>query len=281
MTNDRQVNTFTRVTGRTGRLSISMGGHLIGLLGLLGRVLYKSAGLMTGRVRFPARGILAQINQLGIGSLGVTILAASAVGISLIFLSFENMKNLGGASIFAFFFTKALFREIGPVLAGIVMAVRIGSHVSSRIGSVPIGERVLRGEKGEELDLAGLLLPAFLAVWLVGPALYLFGVFFGLMAGVISQTRGSVESFILFFRMVLDSFAPGDIGFGLCKSLAFGVAVVSIASYIGFITAPDPESVQKAMVRSIVVSAVLVLAINAIFALSYTYTPLLYHLQGL
>jgi len=275
------MNTFILVTGRAGRLSIAMGGHLIGLLGLLGRGLYKSAALATGRGRLPARSFLLQIDQLGIGSLGVTILAASAVGISLIFLSFENMKNLGGASIFAFFFTKALFREIGPVLAGIVMAVRIASHVSSRIGSLPLEQRILQGEKGEEFDLVRLLLPAFLAVLLVGPALYLFGVFFGLLAGVISQTRGSLESFILFFRMILDSFSAGDIGFGLCKSLAFGVAVVSIASYIGFITSPDPESVQKATITSIVVSAVLVLIINAAFAMSYTYTPLMVHLQGL
>ena len=69
--------------------------------------------------------------------------------------------------------------------------------------------------------------------------------------------------------------------FGLYKSFLFGVVVVIVAGYIGLITDPTPERVQKASVTSIVVSAVLVLAVNALFALTYMSTPLKNQLQGL
>lgn len=272
---------FTNSIGRPGRFSILLGNHLLGMLGILGRLLVKGAGLIAAKGRLPRAAFVRQIDRLGFDSLWVIILASSTVGISLVFLSLEQLKSLGGLPLLAFFFSKGLFREIGPILAGIVMAVRIGPQVTVEIGRVPMRERVIRGAGGTELDIGKLLLPAFLAILLVGPALYLLGSFFGLLAGVISQTRGSFENFVVFYRMILDTFSTGDMVFGLFKSLLFGIAVVVVAGYIGFITHPDPEKIQKATVTSIVVSAVIVLAINSLFVLSYTHTPLQVQLQGL
>jgi len=275
------MNALTSSIGRAGRFSILIGTHLLGMLGIYGRVLVKSLGWCLTRVKLPKGALLAQVDRLGFGSFWVIILAASTVGISLVFLSLDQLKSLGGLPLLAFFFSKALFRELGPVLAGIVMAVRIGSQVTVQIGSVPMGDRVIQGKGGAELDIGKLLLPAFLAILLVGPSLYLMGSFFGLLSGVISQTRGSAENFLQFYRMILDTFSTGDLEFGFLKSLFFGVTVVVVAGYIGFITRPEPENIQKASVTSIVVSSVIVLSINALFALSYTQTPLTYQLQGL
>ena len=275
------MSSVTNSLGRTGRFSLLLGSHLLGMLGLLGRLLVKSAGLIVTRGRIPRGVFFRQVDRLGFGSLWVIILASSTVGISLVFLSLDQLKSLGGLPLLAFFFSKGLFREIGPIIAGIVMAVRIGPQVTVEIGSVPMHERVIKGPAGEGLDIGKLLLPAFLAILLVGPALYLLGSFFGLLAGVISQTRGSFENFIVFYRMILDTFSMGDMVFGLYKSLMFGITVVVVAGHIGFITHPDPEKIQQATVTSIVVSAVMVLAVNSLFALSYTHTSLKYQLQGL
>jgi len=264
-----------RFAGNTGRISIFLGSHMLGMLGLFGRLLMKTLGLLTFRSRFPTADFLRQVDRLGVGSLGVIILAAFTVGISLVFLSLEQLKSLGGLPLLAFFFVKGLLREISPVIAGIVMAVRIGSQVTLEVGSVPIRERTLARENGLETDLAKLLLPSFLAVLLVGPALYLLGSFFGIFAGVVSQTRWSGADFIQFYRMILENFSIHDLEFGLYKTFFFGVAVVVVSGYMGLITPPREEELQKATVTSIVFSSVVVLTINALFALSYTATSLM------
>ena len=77
-------------------------------------------------------------------ALGFTVIVALII--SLVFLSLDQLKSLGGLPLLAFFFSKALFRELGPVLAGIVMAVRIGSQVTVQISSVPMQDRVIHGK---------------------------------------------------------------------------------------------------------------------------------------
>lgn len=275
------MRTLTSLVGHTGRRSIEMSRHLLGLLGLTGRTLFRTYGLLIRRARLPAGSLPAEIDRLGVGSLGVTLLASIAVGVSLSFLSSEQFRALGGSSLLAFVFAKGVFREVGPVLAGIVMAVRVASQVTAGIASTPPDLRTVRGIRGDELDIGRLLLPAFLAILLVGPALYLVGAMSSLLAGVISQTQGSAEEFLLFSGQILDGFRLSDMAFGLYKSLIFGVAVVMAAGHIGFLAPSEPAAVQRATVTSIVVSAVAVLVLNALFALSYTHIPLRQHLQGL
>jgi phospholipid/cholesterol/gamma-HCH transport system permease protein len=216
---------------------------------------------------------------MGFGSLGVIVLSSSTVGISLVFLSVDQLKRLGGLSLLAFFFAKALLREICPVISGIVMAVRIGSQVTLEIGSVPVRKRSLTRGDGLETDLTKLFLPSFLAVLVVGPALYLLSSFVAVLAGVVSQTRWSGENFLQFYRMILDNFSIHDLEFGLYKTFLFGATVVIVAGYLGLITAPRTEDLQRATVTSIVFSSVVVLTINAIFAMSYTASSLIGELQ--
>jgi len=271
------MNLIHRFAGTSGRVSLFLGGHVLGLLGLLGRLLLKTLALVAARVRFPGRDVVRQVGRMGVGSLGVTALAASTVGISLVFLSLDQLKRLGGLSLLAFFFAKGLLREVCPVVAGVVMAVRIGSQVTMDVGSVPLGDRALpAGRAGAaETDLERLLLPTFLAVMLVGPGLYLVASFVSILAGVVGQTQWSGESFVQFYRMILDNFSTGDLEFGLYKAFLFGVTVVLVSGYVGLLTPPRPEELFRATVTSIVFASVAVLTINALFALSYTASSLI------
>lgn len=269
------MNLIHRFSGSSGRFSIVLGRHLLGLLGLLGRLLLKTLALATARLRFPGRDLVRQVDRMGVGSLGVIALAASTVGVSLVFLSLDQLKSLGGLSLLAFFFAKGLLREVCPVIAGVVMAVRIGSQVTMDVGAVPLRDRTLRGAAGMETNLERLLLPAFLAVMLVGPGLYLVACFTAVLAGVVGQTQWSGESFLQFYRMILENFSISDLEFGLYKTFLFGVTVVVVSGYMGLITPPKTESLHRATVTSIVFSSVVVLTINAFFALSYTATSLI------
>lgn len=146
---DPQMNSLLRFAGNTGRISLSLGGHTLGLLGLLGRLLLKALGLLAARFRFPGRELVRQVERMGIGSSGVIVLAASTVGISLVFLSVDQLKSQGGLPLLGFFFAKGLLREICPVIAGVVMAVRIGSRISGfasrREGNNTVRYRVAGG----------------------------------------------------------------------------------------------------------------------------------------
>ena len=114
---------FTLFTGQTGRVSLSLGQHLLGVLGLFGRIVFVVVGILTGRIKLRKENFFSQLDQLGIGSLNVTLLAAATVGISLVFLSLEQLKNLGGLPLLAYFFAKAL------LYTGITFAAKWGWQI--------------------------------------------------------------------------------------------------------------------------------------------------------
>jgi len=184
-------------------------------------------------------------------------------------MSLEQLNAFGGLSLVSFFTIKIILREAAPLIVGIVLTVKAGPHVVSRVGrALPVGPERVRP------DIVHLLMPSVLGISIAGPCLYLISVILSLLAGVISQSFGSMENFLIFFNGFLGQMQPGDLLFGLVKSFTFGLTIVLICGYAGSETACTPQSMGKSVLNGIVASYIAILMLNVLFVYGYNVSQL-------
>jgi phospholipid/cholesterol/gamma-HCH transport system permease protein len=162
---------------------------------------------------------------------------------------------------------KAVVIELAPVLSALVFAGRVGAGIAAEMGTMRVTEQI------DALDAVGispiryLVLPRVLACVLMVPMLVVFANFIAIMGGLIISIVGvdiSWETFLTGFR---ESFKMSDFLAGLTKAAVFGLLVGLIGCYEGFNTEGGAQGVGQATTTSVVISSVLILVFNFIFAM--------------
>lgn len=199
------------------------------------------------------------------GVLSIVIIAVSGlfVGMVLGLQGYTQLAKFKSADVLGYMVAASLLRELGPVLAAILFASSAGGAMTSEIGLMKTTEQ-LEAMKVMAVDpVARVVVPRFWAGVLSMPLLasifnvagiygaYLIGVkYLGLDAGIFwSQMQGNIDW-------------TYDVVNGLIKSLVFGTAVALIAVYQGFYCQSTPEGILRASTRTVVSSALTVLALD-------------------
>jgi phospholipid/cholesterol/gamma-HCH transport system permease protein len=264
------MNFINRQIALTGRNTFIWANHFLCILGLLGRVAFRLPGVVAGREPVSGKLICNAIDTFGTGSLKLILLAFATMGGSAVILSFEQLTSRGSLYLVSFVFIKAIVLEMGPLTAGIVMAIKIGSGVTGRIGSIAPEKRMVIRNGRQQYDINRLLIPAALAAAIVGPALYLLGVMMSILAGCGIHSSGSIEQFILFFTSLMEQITFDDLKFGMIKTFAFGQVVIYISGYLGMITPDDPDAIREMTLMTIVVTSISIMILNVMFAFGYS-----------
>ena len=199
------------------------------------------------------------------GVLSIVIIAVSGlfVGMVLGLQGYTQLAKFKSADILGYMVAASLLRELGPVLAGILFASSAGGAMTSEIGLMKTTEQ-LEAMKVMAVDpVARVVVPRFWASVISMPLLasicnmagiygaYLIGVrYLGLDGGIFwSQMQANID-------------VGYDVVNGLIKSVVFGVAISLIAVYQGFHCRSTPEGILRASTRSVVSSALTVLALD-------------------
>lgn len=156
-------------------------------------------------------------------------------------------------------------REVGPVIAGIAVAARCGSAIAAQLGSMTVNEQV------DALRMLGvhptryLVLPRLIAGITMMPVLSLVCTTSGLIGGAIvaSATRIPAASY---WRAVSDFGTMGDLLGGMAKAPFFGLAVATVACQQGLRTRGGAEGVGRSTTNAVVISMILVYALNFFLA---------------
>jgi phospholipid/cholesterol/gamma-HCH transport system permease protein len=173
----------------------------------------------------------------------------------------------------------AVLRELGPVLAGVMLAGRVGGGFTAELGTMRVTEQLdaLRAMGTDPLRV--LVVPRFLACVLLIPVLVLYGSFTGILGGYVISVHlygiGSDE----FWRYAAESVGFFDIFYGPIKSVFFGAAIGLICCCKGFRCAPGAAGVGRACRESFVLSCVIILALDFFLGMflntlyEFFYTP--------
>lgn len=208
------------------------------------------------------------------GVLSVLIIAVSGlfVGMVLGLQGYTQLAKFKSADVLGFMVAASLLRELAPVLAAILFASSAGGAMTSEIGLMKTTEQLDAMNVMAVNPVARVVAPRFWAGVISMPLLAcIFNVAGILGAYLIGVQWLGLDSGVFWSQMQNHINWSYDVLNGLIKSLCFGVAVTLIAVFQGFHCTPTAEGILRASTRTVVVSALTVLALDFILtALMFT-----------
>jgi phospholipid/cholesterol/gamma-HCH transport system permease protein len=149
---------------------------------------------------------------------------------------------------------------MGPVLTGIMVSARAGSAVTAEIGIMRITEQLDAMDTMAVNPLQYVVMPKLLAGLISVPLLTAIFNVVGILGGFLVGVMLLGVSSGAYFSGMTQSVVSLDVNGGIVKSLVFGLTIMLVACYNGYFTERGAEGVSQATTRTVVVSAILVLA---------------------
>lgn len=161
---------------------------------------------------------------------------------------------------------KTIILELGPVLAGLALAGRVGASVASEIGSMRVTEQIDALEALAYDPVAYLVVPRVLAGIIMFPVITAFAIAIGITSGWLTSLAMLDMSTPAFVKGLRLFFLTYDVQFALIKSVSFGLTVTGVGCFYGFHTSGGAQGVGRATTRAVVVSSMIILVLDAFWA---------------
>jgi len=197
--------------------------------------------------------------EVGNRTLPVIVVTGTFVGLVLAIQSYDQLRAAGFEQRMGVLVTLSLVQELGPVLAGIMVAGRVGGALTAELGTMRVTEQISALSVMGTDPLRQLVVPRFLACLLLTPLLTLFCDLCGSLAGwfVAVQLKGIAST--PYWYYIADSIELWDMTVGFVKSIAFGGLIGLIACYKGFFCRTGAEGVGRACTEAFVASFIVIL----------------------
>ncbi|QDT30800.1 MlaE family ABC transporter permease [Thalassoglobus polymorphus] len=205
--------------------------------------------------------------QIGVLSLPVIMITGGFIGMVLAVQAYEQFALMHMESQLGTVVNVTLLKELGPVLAAVMLAGRVGSSMAAQLGTMRVTEQIDALTALGANPIAYLVVPRFLACVLLIPMLTLCADGIGVLSGWWFSTQVlDVESFFYWHhsRRFVTNF---DLFSGILKSVFFGASISLIACHRGFHSSAGAEGVGQAATEAFVYSFVAILAMD--FLLGY------------
>ena len=215
----------------------------------------------TFRRPFDGAGLVAQMMEIGYRSLPVTGITIFFTGMVMALQIGKAMDAMmpGSSMYIGSAVTIAMFRELSPVLTGLLLAGRVGSAIAAQIGTMRVTEQIDALVTLQTSPIQYLAVPRFLACVVMVPALTVLSDVLGVLGGgVVALTALGVPP-MTYADNILNFTSVPDLMSGVAKSLFFGAEIAIIACYEGFGTKGGAEGVGRATIRAVVVSSMTIL----------------------
>ena len=244
--------------------------HLLGIVQLIGQILIDSLALIRHPLRGPWREISASVFRVGTQALGITALVGFLIGVVLSYLSAEQLKAFGANIFIINLLGMGIIRELGPVIAAVLVAGRSGSAITAQLGVMRVTEEL------DALSVMGiphtvrLILPKIVALAIAMPLLILWTSSIALIGGALAantQLGISVHSFMIGLP---DAVPTVNIWLAMGKGVVFGALIALVACHFGLRVQPNTESLGIGTTNSVVTSITAVIIADAIFAVIFS-----------
>jgi phospholipid/cholesterol/gamma-HCH transport system permease protein len=263
------VASLSRVGARTEQTLAYLGG----LAALLGASLTSLISSPLKRKRSFHRA-LRQAMVVGVRAIPIVSLITFFVGVIIALQGAYGLQRLGAMQLVAGLVAISITRELGPLIAAIVVIGRSGSSFAAEIGAMRVSEE-LDALKTMALDpVAFLVTPKLIAMMLMMPCLTMWSDLMGVTGGALFGVTGAGFTLGSYFIATRESLALRDITTGLVKSLVFGMVITAVGCYEGFTTGAGAEEVGRSTTSAVVISIFLVVLIDLAFTyLFYSARP--------
>jgi phospholipid/cholesterol/gamma-HCH transport system permease protein len=242
----------------------SIGTAFLGFLAVTGRiVIFALRALVTGMSPpFYVRVMLRQMLEIGYFSLPVVGLTAIFTGMVLALQSYTGFSRFSAESAVATVVVLSVTRELGPVIAALMVAGRVGAAMAAEIGTMRVTDQIDALTTLSTNPLRYLVWPRLLAGFITLPLLVvvadIIGVFGGYLVGVY-KFGFNPGAYLARTEQYLET---SDVVSGLVKAAVFGFIVALMGCYYGYHSRGGAEGVGQATTYAVVSASILILVFD-------------------
>ncbi|RZJ75618.1 MAG: ABC transporter permease [Flavobacterium sp.] len=224
-------------------------------------LLLKSVFRRPEKTKIYVKAIFQQMDFIGVGSLGLISIISTFIGaVMTLQIAFQLVSDLIPKTIIGSVNRDSSILELSPTISAIVLAGKIGSAISSEIGTMRVSEQI------DALEIMGinapgyLILPKILAGITMVPVLVIISMVLSIGGGYLGGTLSGAVTASEYIQGITTDFNPYTIVVALTKAFVFGFIITSVPAYEGFYVKGGALEVAQASTRAVVVSCISILA---------------------
>ncbi len=200
-----------------------------------------------------------QLYQVGVRSLPVATVVALFTGMILTLQLGLAFQQFSQELMVAYTMAFAMFREMGPFMAGIILASCVGSAMAAQLGTMTVNEEIAALEMMGINPVRFLVVPRLWAMIVMAPLVAFYICIFAFLGGaIVGYTQLNVP-FLQFIHEVVETALVKDVYVGLFKTIIFGILICVISCMSGFSTTQGAVGVGVSTRRSVVISFLAIL----------------------
>jgi phospholipid/cholesterol/gamma-HCH transport system permease protein len=209
-----------------------------------------------------------QMNQIGIGSFSIISIMSLFVGaVTAIQFSYQLEDSFVPVWWVGYIVRDSMILEMAPTLSCLLLAGKVGSNISSELGTMRISEQIDAMEIMGVNTSAYLVGPKIFAAIFVVPFLIILAVAFGIGGGLAVGIASGTYSIDEYVRGLQDNFDPFNVWVMYVKSVVFSFLLTSIACYQGYFASGGALDIGAASTRAVVFGSIMIIIANLVIAL--------------
>ena len=206
------------------------------------------------------REIFHEMNTIGVGSVGIIAIISVFLGmVTTVQTAFQLVSDLIPKTIIGSIVRDSTILELSPTISAIVLAGKVGSSISSQIGTMRVTEQI------DALEIMGinspgyLIMPKIVGAVIMIPLLVIISIALSIFGGYIAGTLSGAVSPSDFITGLSQGFIPFTVTVCMVKSVLFAFIITSVSAYQGFYTSGGALEVGISSTRAVVVSCIAIL----------------------
>ncbi len=265
---EHQDNHWLSMAAMSGVLHDALD-HVRGFVALIGQLALDTGRFAARPQRGPWQEISASIFHIGYQALGITALVGFLIGVVLSYLSAQQLHTFGGDVYLVNLLGMSIIRELGPLLAAVLVAGRSGSSITAQLGVMRVTEEL------DAMLVMGLphgfrlVLPKVLALAVSMPLLVIWTDAMALLGGMAAAKLELGLSMTYFVHSLPDAVPIANYWIGIGKGVVFGSLIALVACHFGLRIKPDTESLGRGTTTSVVNAITIVIIADAVFAIVF------------
>lgn len=225
--------------------------------------------ITTRNVRLGRVAVVAQIVRVGVASIFIVALVSGSIGFILGMQMAPPLEKLGQVSLVPNIVAVAVLRELGPLIAAIVMVGFAGASIAAEIGTMVVGEEVEALEAHALNPVRFLVVPRVIATVISMTCLAVLSNFMAIFSAALMSKTVLGISWVTYYNNTIAQVGPRDFLTGLVKAAVFGMLIGLIACGNGLRVTGGAAGVGKATTSTVVQSVVAVIFADLLFTIVF------------
>lgn len=264
------VNYWLAMLNRVGRVTVECAAEGKELLNFFGSTIFAFADILRHPRKLRIVSLINQVEQTGLNAIPIVCLLSFLIGIVIAFVGADQLRRFGAEIFTVNLLGVIVLREIGVLLAAILVAGRSGSAFTAQIGTMQVNEEVDAMRTLGLQPMEVLVMPRINGLLISLPILVFLSDIAGLVGGALMATATLDLSVSQFVRQLETVLTLSHFFVGMVKAPVFAYIIAIVGCYEGLRVTGSAESVGRMTTKSVVTSIFLVIIANAIFSVIFS-----------